>query len=100
MKADCIDGPGLESFANPMFSPDSKWLAFSRADCETERDPSAEVILAPAQPAAPLNHLLRANTQVGAAKLTNLTNGMPTWGARSAETSRGSPSLARVTTAR
>ncbi len=81
-KADCIDGPGRESFANPMFSPDSKWLAFSRADCETERDASAEVILAPAQPGAPLNHLLRANTQVGDMKLTNLTNGMPTWGPR------------------
>jgi hypothetical protein len=80
MRGDCIDGPGLESYANPMFSPDSKWLLFSRADCETERDPSAEVLLAPAEPAAPMNHLLRANRQVSDSSLTNLTNGMPTWG--------------------
>ncbi|MEA2700261.1 MAG: hypothetical protein QOI66_4532, partial [Myxococcales bacterium] len=31
---------GQESYANPMFSPDSRWLAFTRANCESEGDPS------------------------------------------------------------
>ena len=74
--ATCV---GKESYANPMFSPDSRWLAFSRGDCESEGDPSSEIILAPAQPNAPQNHLPLANTQVGPQRVTRLQNGMPTW---------------------
>jgi hypothetical protein len=69
-----------ETYANPMFSNDSKWLVFSRGDCESEEDSSAEVILAPAVPNAPQNHLIRANRQVGGQQATDLTNGMPVWG--------------------
>src|SRR5215468_9109820 len=47
--ATCV---GKESYANPMFSPDSRWLAFSRGDCESEADPSSEIILATAEPNA------------------------------------------------
>jgi len=87
LRADCIDnaspaGPGRESYANPMFSPDSKWLVFSRGDCESERDPSAELLLMEARSGAAMNHLVRANTVVGGLALSNLTNGMPTWGPR------------------
>jgi Tol biopolymer transport system component len=70
---------GKESYANPMFSPDSKWLAFSRGDCESEGDASAEVILTPAAPAGAQHPLTRANTRVGDKNLTRLQNGMPTW---------------------
>jgi WD40-like Beta Propeller Repeat len=70
---------GSESYANPMFSPDNRWLTFSRGDCESEADPSAEILLAPASPNAPLYPLTRANTVVGGATLSNLQNGMPTW---------------------
>jgi hypothetical protein len=69
-----------ETYANPMFSNDSKWLVFSRGDCESEEDATAEVILAPAMPSAAQNHLIRANRQVGAVQQTNLTNSMPVWG--------------------
>ena len=69
-----------ETYANPMFSNDSKWLVFSRGDCESEEDASAEVILAPAVANAAQNHLIRANQQVGAQQQTNLTNSMPVWG--------------------
>ncbi len=69
-----------ETYANPMFSNDSKWLVFSRGDCESEEDASAEVILAPAMANAPQNHLIRANRQVGDQQQTNLTNSMPVWG--------------------
>jgi hypothetical protein len=84
LRNDCMIDPALgrESFANPMFSPDSKWLLFSRADCESERDPSAEIVLAPAAADAPLHYLVRANRHVGGRTLSNLTNGMPTWGPR------------------
>lgn len=75
-------GAGAESYANPMFSPDSQWLLYSRANCETERDPSAEIILTAAASKASPNHLLRANSSVGSATLQNLTNSMPTWGPR------------------
>lgn len=68
-----------ESYANPMFSPDSKWLAFSRADCSSEGDPTAEVVLARAEPNGEQIRLELANTLVGDAKLTHLQNGMPTW---------------------
>jgi WD40-like Beta Propeller Repeat len=70
---------GKESYANPMFSPDSRWLAFSRGDCESEADPSAEIILTAAQPNAPKLPLTRANTAVGGKVLARLQNGMPTW---------------------
>jgi hypothetical protein len=70
---------GQETYANPMFSPDSRWLAFSRGDCESEADASAEVILAAAGPNAAQYKLLRANTQVGGQTLARLQNGMPTW---------------------
>ena len=77
-----IHGPGRESYANPMFSPDSAWIAFSRGDCESEGDPSAEVIVTKAEAGATMDHLVRMNTDVGGAALANLTNGMPTWGPR------------------
>lgn len=70
---------GQESFANPMFSPDSRWLAFSRGDCESEADPSAEIVLAAAAPNAALVSLTRANTRVAGQTLARLQNGMPTW---------------------
>src|SRR5882724_10339842 len=62
VSATCV---GQESYANPMFSPDSKWLAFSRADCESEADPTAEIMIAAAAPNAPRYALIRANNQVG-----------------------------------
>jgi hypothetical protein len=70
---------GRESFANPMFSPDSRWLVFSRGDCESEGDASAEVILAAAAPNAQRYAITRANAQVGDRMLSRLQNGMPTW---------------------
>jgi Tol biopolymer transport system component len=70
---------GRESFANPMFSPDSRWLTFSRGDCESEGDPTSEVILAAAARNAARYALTRANTQVGDKTLSRLQNGMPTW---------------------
>jgi hypothetical protein len=72
-------GEVYEAYANPMFSPDSKWLAFSRANCESENDPTAEILLAPAAPNAPQTNPVLANTQVGDNKLSRLQNGMPTW---------------------
>ena len=72
-------GENTEAYANPMFSPDSKWLAFSHADCESENDPTAQIVLARAAANAEQIALDAANTQVGDAKLTNLQNGMPTW---------------------
>ena len=72
---------GAESYANPMFSPDSKWLAFSRGDCESEADPSAQIILAEAAPNGTQYALVRANTRVGDKTLSQLQNGMPTWAA-------------------
>lgn len=75
-------GDHTEAYANPMFSPDSKWLAFSRADCESENDPTAEVVLARAQPNGEQIRLELANQQVGEKKLTRLQNGMPTWAPR------------------
>ena len=69
-----------ETYANPMFSNDDKWLVFSRGECESEGDPTAEIILAPALPNAPQSHLLRANRQVGDQQVVNVTNGMPVWG--------------------
>jgi hypothetical protein len=70
---------GKESYANPMFSPDSKWLAFSRGDCESEADASAEILLSAASPSATQHPLTRANTRVGDQTLSRLQNGMPTW---------------------
>ena len=70
---------GQESYANPMFSPDSRWLAFSRADCESEGDASAEIVLAAAERNAVQVSLTRANTRVGGQTLSRLQNGMPTW---------------------
>jgi hypothetical protein len=69
-----------ETYANPAFSLDSKWLLFSRADCESEEDPTAELILAPAEPSAPQNHLTNANRQEGDHLIESSTNGMPVWG--------------------
>jgi hypothetical protein len=69
-----------ETFANPMFSNDNKWVVFSRGECESENDPTAEVLLAPATPNAPRNRLVRANRQVGDKQVENVTNGMPVWG--------------------
>jgi hypothetical protein len=85
LRQDCIDnagpgGPGRESYANPMFSPDSRWLVFARADCESERDSTAEILLSAAEAGGTVDHLHRANTAVGDAELQNLTNAMPTWG--------------------
>jgi hypothetical protein len=77
-----IHGSGRESFANPMFSPDSRWVAFSRADCESEGDPTAEIIVTRAERGAAMDHLVRMNTDVGGVPLSLLTNGMPTWGPR------------------
>jgi hypothetical protein len=70
---------GEESYANPMFSPDSRWLAFSRGDCESEADASAEILLAAAAANAATYPLTRANTQVGGKVMARLQNGMPTW---------------------
>jgi len=70
---------GKESYANPMFSPDSKWLAFSRGDCESEADPSSEIVLAAAEANGAQHALTRANTIVGGKPLSRLQNGMPTW---------------------
>jgi hypothetical protein len=70
---------GKESYANPMFSPDSKWLAFSRGDCESEADASSEIILAAAAANGMQYALTRANTIVGGKSLARLQNGMPTW---------------------
>ncbi len=72
-------GENTEAYANPMFSPDSKWLAFSHADCESENDPTAKIVLARASANAEQIALDAANMQVGDAKLANLQNGMPTW---------------------
>ena len=72
-------GDNSEAYANPMFSPDSKWLAFSHADCESENDPTAKIVLARAEPNAEQIALDLANTQVGEQTQTNLQNGMPTW---------------------
>ncbi len=72
-------GDNTEAYANPMFSPDSKWLAFSHADCESESDPTAKIVLARAEPNAEQIALDLANSQVGDQKQTNLQNGMPTW---------------------
>jgi Tol biopolymer transport system component len=72
-------GDNTEAYANPMFSPDSQWLAFSRADCESEGDPTAEIVLARAEPNAEQFRLELANTQVGDQKVDHLQNGMPTW---------------------
>jgi hypothetical protein len=76
VSAACV---GQESYANPMFSPDSRWLAFSRGDCESEGDASAEIVLAAAEKNAVQVSLTRANTRVGAETLSRLQNGMPTW---------------------
>jgi len=70
---------GKESYANPMFSPDSQWLAFSRGDCESEADASSEILLSAAAPSAMQYALIRANTRVGDKTLSRLQNGMPTW---------------------
>jgi hypothetical protein len=77
-----IHGPGRESYANPMWSPDSAWLAFSRGDCESEGDPSAEIIVMRAEKGATMDHVARLNSDVSGVALSNLTNGMPTWGPR------------------
>jgi len=77
-----VHGPGRESYANPMFSPDSNWMAFSRADCESEGDPSAEIIVTRAERGAAMDHVVRLNTDVGGVRVVNVTNGMPTWGPR------------------
>jgi hypothetical protein len=69
-----------ETFANPMFSNDSKWLIASRGECESEGDPTAEVVLAPVQPNAPMNRLVNANRQITGQQVINVTNGMPVWG--------------------
>jgi hypothetical protein len=70
---------GKESYANPMFSPDSRWLAFSRGDCESEADPSSEIMLATAEANGAEYPITRANTIVGGVPLSRLQNGMPTW---------------------
>jgi hypothetical protein len=75
--------PAGEAYANPMSLEDSNnkwWLVFSHADCESEEDPSAEIIVAPPVANAPQNHLVTANTAVGHGPGSNLTNGMPVWG--------------------
>ena len=69
-----------ETYANPMFSWDNKWLVFSHADCESEEDPTAALVLTPVQPNAPQNHLVQANTQEGDHQVSDVTNGMPVWG--------------------
>jgi hypothetical protein len=58
----------------------SQWLVFSHADCESENDPTATIVLAPATANAPQNPLVRANRQVAGQEVTNVTNGMPVWG--------------------
>jgi hypothetical protein len=75
-------GPGRESYANPMFSPDGKWLLYSHAECESERDPSARIVISKVAPNASQYTLPSANARVGGRDLTRLTNGMPTWGPR------------------
>jgi hypothetical protein len=72
-------GEITEAYANPMFSPDSQWLAFSHADCSSENDPTARVVLARAQPNGEQIELVAANTLVGDQSLEKLQNGMPTW---------------------
>jgi hypothetical protein len=72
-------GELTEAYANPMFSPDSKWLAFSQADCSSENDPTARVVLARAEPNGEQIALDAANTLVGDQALDGLQNGMPTW---------------------
>jgi hypothetical protein len=69
-----------ETYANPMFSNDNRWLVFSHGDCESEDDVTAEIRLAPAAANAPQNPLVRANRQVGDQQVTHVTNGMPVWG--------------------
>jgi hypothetical protein len=76
----CPSSGATESYANPYFSQDSKWLVYSRGDCQSEADPTSEVILSPPVPAAPQNHLLRANQATAAGNVTGVENGMPILG--------------------
>ena len=69
---------GRESFANPMFSPDSRGSIFPRR-LRKRRDASSEVILARPRRTHQRHALTRANTQVGDKTLSRLQNGMPTW---------------------
>jgi hypothetical protein len=70
----------LESYANPMFSPDSRFIGYSRGDFESEGDFTSEIFVSPAQANAPSHLLERANRVVGRQTgVTRLMNSMPTW---------------------
>jgi hypothetical protein len=66
-----------ESYANPFFSQDGKWLVYSRGDCESEADLSSEIIVSPVMPSAPQDHLVALNQQTAAGAVTGIENGMP-----------------------
>jgi dipeptidyl aminopeptidase/acylaminoacyl peptidase len=69
-----------ESYANPFFSQDGRWLVYSRGDCQSEADPSSEIILSQPVASAPQNHLVTANQQTAAGAVINVENGMPILG--------------------
>ncbi len=92
----CASSGTTESYANPFFSQDSKWVVYSRGDCQSEADPTSEVILSPAVPSAPQNHLVTANQATAAGAVTGVENGMPILGPTPENLANGDPNKGLV----
>jgi hypothetical protein len=62
-----------------MFNPTSDWIAFVRG-AKIEKDLTDQILVTQAQPGAPLQELVRANTLVNDTTVaTGIENNMPTW---------------------
>jgi hypothetical protein len=70
---------GTQRYGYPMFNPTSDWIAFVRG-AKIEKDLTDQILVTQAQPGAPLQELVRANTLVNDTTVaTGIENNMPTW---------------------
>jgi hypothetical protein len=79
-KVETVVAPSTnQKYGYPMFNPTSDWLVFVRG-AKIEKDVADQLLVTKAQPGAPVQELVRANTLVNDATVTTgIENNMPTW---------------------
>ena len=69
-----------DTYAYPMFDPTGKWIAYMHASGKSDKNPLAQLFLAPAQAGGAETALERANTLVADGVVpSGVSNNMPTW---------------------
>lgn len=69
-----------QNYGYPSFDPTSGWIAFGGGNKASDTDTTGQIFVAPAQPSAPIQQLVRADTLVNDTTVASgIANGMPTW---------------------